>query len=241
MTARFAKPLFAILLGVVCIAGCSMDGKQAEETTSLLSDTKPPASKVTMASFSDQEEAADDKKDQADEKDKTESKSKKRKITIKTNYGDIGIELLDKEAPLSSKNFLAYAKEGYYDGTIFHRVIDGFMIQGGGFTKDMKKKKTKDPIKNESNNGVKNSKYTLAMARTGDPHSATSQFYISVADNPSLDRENARDGWGYAVFGRVVSGQKVVDKIGKVRTKTYGRMGDVPAEQIVIEKVTIVE
>lgn len=157
-------------------------------------------------------------------------------LLIKTSEGDIKVELFADEAPISTKNFVAYAKSGYYDGTIFHRIIDGFMIQGGGFTKDMQKKKTMAPIKNEADNGLKNEKYTLAMARTSDPNSATSQFFINTVDNQGLDRPNP-DGYGYAVFGKVVDGTEVVDKLGKVKT---GRQ-DVPVEQIVIEKVELLE
>ncbi|GAB5406383.1 MAG: peptidylprolyl isomerase [Aureliella sp.] len=162
-------------------------------------------------------------------------------ITLTTNHGDIEIELLSEEAPKSSENFLTYAKEGFYEGTIFHRVIDGFMIQGGGFTAEMEQKKKNGPIENEGGNGVQNAKYTLAMARTADPNSATSQFFINVNDNRFLDRDQAQDGFGYAVFGRVVSGTEVVDKIAKVPTGTHRGMGDVPTEQVIIEKVAVAE
>jgi len=161
---------------------------------------------------------------------------------IKTNHGDIKVEIFAKEAPISAKNFDDYVKAGFYDGTIFHRVIDGFMIQCGGFTPDMKEKSNKSaPIKNESSNGLKNQKYTLAMARTSVPDSATSQFYINVADNDFLDKANSRDGVGYAVFGKVLEGQAVIDKIAKVKTASRGGHGDVPVEAIVVEKVTKVE
>jgi cyclophilin family peptidyl-prolyl cis-trans isomerase len=161
---------------------------------------------------------------------------------IKTNQGDIKVETFPKEAPISAKNFDDYVKAGFYDGTIFHRVIPGFMIQCGGFTRDMKEKDNKSaPIKNESSNGLQNKKYTLAMARTSVPDSATSQFYINVADNDFLDKANSRDNVGYAVFGRVVEGQDVVDKIAKVRTGNKGPHGDVPLEPIVIESVTKVD
>lgn len=162
-------------------------------------------------------------------------------LLIKTSEGDIKVELFADEAPLSTKNFLAYAKSGFYEGTIFHRIIDGFMIQGGGFTKDMKKKDTMSPIKNEAGNGLENKKYTLAMARTSDPDSATSQFFINTADNGFLDRVRSRDRVGYAVFGKVVDGQEVVDKLGKVKTTTKNYMGDVPVDTIVIEKVELLE
>jgi peptidyl-prolyl cis-trans isomerase A (cyclophilin A) len=161
---------------------------------------------------------------------------------IKTNQGDIKVEIFTKEAPISAKNFDYYVKDGFYDGTIFHRVIPGFMVQCGGFTPDMKEKANKQkPIKNESSNGLQNKKYTLSMARTNVPDSATSQFYINVADNGFLDKAEARDGVGYAVFGRVVEGQDVVDKIAKVATATRGQHSDVPTEPIVIEKVTKID
>ena len=159
--------------------------------------------------------------------------------TIKTNHGDIKIELFDEEAPISASNFLAYAKEGFYGGTIFHRVIDGFMIQGGGFTADMGRKDTKAAIANESANGLKNDKYTLAMARTSVPDSATSQFFINTADNDFLNRASSQDGVGYAVFGKVVEGTEVVDKIGKVATGIQAGMQDVPNEVVLIESVEL--
>lgn len=160
-------------------------------------------------------------------------------ITIKTNLGDIQVELFEEQAPVSSSNFLEYAKEGFYDGTIFHRVIDGFMIQGGGFTADMSRKSTKPPITNEAGNGLTNDKYTLAMARTSDPESATSQFFINTNDNSFLNRANSQDGVGYAVFGKVVAGQDVVDQIAKVATGNSGGMADVPVETVVMESVTV--
>lgn len=162
-------------------------------------------------------------------------------ITIKTNLGEIGVELLETEAPISTANFMSYVKDGFYTGTIFHRVIDGFMIQGGGFTEDMARKDTKSPIENEAGNGVGNAKYTLAMARTSDPNSATSQFFINTKDNDFLDRASSQDGVGYAVFGKVVSGEEVVDQISKVSTGTRSGMQDVPVEAVVIEGVTVAE
>jgi peptidyl-prolyl cis-trans isomerase B (cyclophilin B) len=162
-------------------------------------------------------------------------------LVLKTSEGDIKIELFEKEAPISSQNFMAYAKAGFYDGTVFHRVIDGFMIQGGGFTADMKQKKTNSPIKNESSNGLKNSKYTLAMARTSVPDSATSQFFINTTDNGFLDKSQAQDGVGYAVFAHVVEGQSIVDKIGKAKTGTSAGMRDVPVKAITIDSVEIIE
>jgi peptidyl-prolyl cis-trans isomerase B (cyclophilin B) len=161
-------------------------------------------------------------------------------LILKTSEGDIKVELFEKEAPISSENFLKYAQEGFYDGTIFHRVIDGFMVQGGGFSADMKRKSTHPPIKNEAGNGLKNIKYTLAMARTSDPNSATSQFFINTTDNGFLNRAESQDGVGYAVFGKVVEGMDVVDRIGKVKTGTAAGMRDVPVKPVVIESVEMV-
>ena len=160
-------------------------------------------------------------------------------VTLKTSLGSIVIELDPEKAPITVANFLSYCKKGYYNGTIFHRVIKGFMIQGGGLTGDLENKKGQlDPIKNEADNGLSNLKYTIAMARTSDPHSATSQFFINTKDNKFLDH-TARDlrGWGYCVFGRVVSGQDVVDKIEAVKTARSGIYSDVPVTPIEILQV----
>ena len=157
-------------------------------------------------------------------------------ITIKTNHVDFSIELNEKEAPITVKNFLSYVDKGFFTGTIFHRVIDGFMIQGGGFDKDMMQKETDAPIKNEADNGLKNAPYTIAMARTSDPDSASSQFFINVANNSFLDYPG-QDGAGYCVFAKVVSGTDVIDLIGKVKTGSSGGHQDVPTEVIMIEEV----
>jgi len=158
-------------------------------------------------------------------------------VELQTNHGNIRIELDTANAPKSSENFLAYVRSGHFDGTIFHRVIDGFMIQGGGFEPGMKQKPTLAPIQNEANNGLKNERYTLAMARTSDPHSATAQFFINVADNAFLNHTApSAQGWGYAVFGKVVEGQDVVDKIKSVKTGRKGFHDDVPQEDVVILK-----
>ncbi|MDE2253238.1 MAG: peptidyl-prolyl cis-trans isomerase [Betaproteobacteria bacterium] len=158
-------------------------------------------------------------------------------VELHTNKGVIRIELDTEKAPKSAANFLAYVKSGHFDGTIFHRVIDGFMIQGGGFEPGMKQKPTQAPIPNEANNGLKNKRYTLAMARTNDPHSATAQFFINVADNAFLDHSApTAQGWGYAVFGHVVDGQDVVDAIKGVKTGNKGFHQDVPVEDVVILK-----
>ena len=160
-------------------------------------------------------------------------------VKLTTNHGDILIELDAEKAPLSVANFLNYVRAGHYDGTIFHRVIKGFMIQGGGFDAGMSQKPTDAPIQNEANNGLKNAKYTLAMARTNAPHSATAQFFINTVDNGFLDfKSESPSGWGYAVFGKVVEGQDIVDKIEKVRTGRSGGHTDVPVEAVVIEKAT---
>ncbi|MDE1952638.1 MAG: peptidyl-prolyl cis-trans isomerase [Betaproteobacteria bacterium] len=158
-------------------------------------------------------------------------------VELHTNKGVIRIELDAEKAPKSAANFLAYVKSGHFDGTVFHRVIDGFMIQGGGFEPGMKQKPTQAPIQNEANNGLKNKRYTLAMARTNDPHSATAQFFINVADNAFLDHTApSSQGWGYAVFGQVVEGQDVVDAIKGVKTGGKGGHQDVPLEDVVILK-----
>lgn len=156
---------------------------------------------------------------------------------ISTNQGDITLELFAKKAPLSVANFVAYANSGFYNGTIFHRVIASFMIQGGGLDKSMAKKSTKAPIANESFNGVSNSKYTISMARTNNPDSATSQFFINTQNNASLDAMGERAG--YAVFGKVTNGQAVVDSIERSKTTRMAGRGDVPVEQVVIESITI--
>jgi len=157
------------------------------------------------------------------------------KVKLTTNHGPIVIELDEAKAPISTKNFLAYVDDGHYDGTIFHRVIDGFMIQGGGFTKSMQQKPVKPPIKNESTNGLKNDNYTVAMARTNVRDSATSQFFINVKDNDFLNFAGDANP-GYAVFGKVVEGKDTVDKIKKVATGNAGGHQNVPREAVVIEK-----
>jgi peptidyl-prolyl cis-trans isomerase B (cyclophilin B) len=158
-------------------------------------------------------------------------------VELHTNFGVIRIELDAERAPLSTENFLNYVRKGHYDGTVFHRVIDGFMIQGGGFAPGMKQKATDAPIRNEANNGLKNDVYTLAMARTSDPHSATAQFFINVANNDFLNfKSETPQGWGYAVFGKVVDGTEVVDRIKGVRTGRRGFHDDVPVDDVVIEK-----
>jgi len=160
-------------------------------------------------------------------------------VLLTTNHGQITLELDADKAPKTVENFLNYVKSGHYDGTIFHRVIDGFMIQGGGFSPDMRQKPTEDPVENEANNGLTNDRYTIAMARTSDPHSASAQFFINVNDNDFLNFPGSA-GWGYCVFGKVTSGTEVVDTIGKVETGRRSMFSDVPTEDVVIEKAEIV-
>ena len=160
-------------------------------------------------------------------------------VLLKTNMGDIVLELNQEKAPKSVENFVQYVKSGQYNGTIFHRVIDGFMIQGGGFDKDMKEKATRAPIQNEAANGLKNDIYTIAMARTSAPHSATAQFFINTANNSMLNYPS-RDGWGYAVFGKVIKGSEVVDKIKNVSTGNRGGHQNVPITPVVIESASVI-
>ena len=156
-------------------------------------------------------------------------------IRFETTLGDFTIEMLEKEAPLSVANFLKYVDDGYFDGTIFHRIVPGFVIQGGGFTEDMTQKKTRAPVKNEADNGVKNKRGTLSMARTNDINSATSQFFVNLKDNDFLD--NSRGNFGYAVFARVTSGMDIVDKIAAVSTGRRGGHDDVPTEAVIMKSV----
>jgi len=163
-------------------------------------------------------------------------------VEMETSAGTIRIELDDEKAPLSTQNFLDYVRKGHYDGTIFHRVIKGFMLQGGGFDEQMGQKPTAAAIQNEANNGLKNKRYTLAMARTSAPHSATAQFFINTVDNGFLDfTAESAQGWGYAVFGRVVDGTEVVDAIEKVRTGSSGGHADVPVEAVRIVRAVEVD
>lgn len=163
-------------------------------------------------------------------------------ITLHTNFGDILIELDFENAPQTAQNFQQYAQDGFYEGTIFHRVINNFMIQGGGFSTDMEQKSTRDPIENEADNGLKNNIGTLAMARTQDPHSASAQFFINVSDNAFLNHTSKDiNGWGYCVFGKVSEGMDVVNKIKAVETGNHGPHQDVPVEPVIVEKVSVSE
>ena len=172
----------------------------------------------------------------------TETESSNPKVTLETNKGTVVLELYPDKAPKTVANFISYAKDGFFDGTIFHRVIPNFMIQGGGFTEEMQQKETKAPIENEANNGLKNETGTIAMARTGNPHSATAQFFINTKDNSFLDfSAPTQQGWGYAVFGKVVDGMDVIREIEKVQTGSKMGHQDVPVENIVILKATVAE
>ena len=162
------------------------------------------------------------------------------RVLLKTSMGDIVLELNQQKAPVSTANFLQYVKSGQYNGTIFHRVIPNFMIQGGGFTPDMQEKPTRAPIHNEANNGLKNDAYTIAMARTSEPQSATAQFFINTKNNDFLNYPG-QDGWGYAVFGKVVQGTGVVDRIAHVETGSVGPYQDVPVQPVIIESATILK
>jgi len=159
-------------------------------------------------------------------------------VILSTNHGKIKLALDAEKAPKTVENFVAYVKSGHYNGTIFHRVIDGFMIQGGGFEPGMKQKTTNDPIENEAKNGLKNEPYTVAMARTSAPHSASAQFFINIKNNSFLDYPG-QDGWGYCVFGKVAEGTDVIDKIRTVKTTRSGMHADVPVEDVIIEKAEL--
>lgn len=164
------------------------------------------------------------------------------KVKLSTNHGDIVLQLDAEKAPLTTENFVQYVKDGHYDGTVFHRVIKGFMIQGGGFEAGMSQKKTRASIQNEADNGLKNKKYSIAMARTMEPHSASAQFFINASDNDFLNHSGKNvQGWGYAVFGEVIEGREIVDAIEKVATGSKAGHQDVPKDDVIIEKAEIIE
>ncbi|KIY41111.1 MULTISPECIES: peptidylprolyl isomerase [Pseudomonas] len=164
------------------------------------------------------------------------------KVKLSTNHGDIVLQLDAEKAPLTTENFVQYVKDGHYNGTVFHRVIKGFMIQGGGFEPGMSQKKTRASIQNEADNGLKNKKYSIAMARTMEPHSASAQFFINASDNDFLNHSGKNvQGWGYAVFGEVIEGREIVDAIEKVATGSKAGHQDVPKDDVIIEKAEIVE
>ncbi len=164
------------------------------------------------------------------------------KVKLSTNHGDIILQLNAEKAPLTTENFVQYVKDGHYNGTVFHRVIKGFMIQGGGFEPGMSQKKTRASIQNEADNGLKNAKYSIAMARTMEPHSASAQFFINASDNDFLNHSGKNvQGWGYAVFGEVIEGREIVDAIEKVATGSKAGHQDVPKDDVIIEKAEIIE
>ena len=233
---------------VFFLAGCNQDDaaekanvSETESTSETTQDSEEPGSEATeeapeTSGDAEGNDTGDTKNNEVSGDDKaTQNTGGNPVVIIKTNKGDIKIELDKENAPISTENFLAYVQDGYYDGTIFHRVINGFMVQGGGFMADGQQKPTKAPIKNEADNGLKNERGTLAMARTQDINSATSQFFINQVDNAFLD--NGRRDFGYAVFGKVVDGMDIVDAIAVVQTGP----GDVPNEQVIMESVTVVE
>lgn len=174
--------------------------------------------------------------------DAPEAPMTKTRVELQTSLGNVVLELDPTKAPRTVENFLAYVRAGFYDGTVFHRVIPGFMVQGGGFTPDMQQKQTQAPIVNEADNGLENDRGTIAMARTGDPHSATAQFFVNLVDNRPLNHTGkSMQGWGYTVFGEVVSGMDVVDRIARVPTGRSGPHSDVPREPVVIERARLLD
>jgi peptidyl-prolyl cis-trans isomerase A (cyclophilin A)/peptidyl-prolyl cis-trans isomerase B (cyclophilin B) len=215
--------IFALLLPALALAqGNTAPAKTAPKAPAKATAAKPKANEAPAVEV---------------------SKAVDPKVLIKTSLGDITVELYPDKAPKTVENFLAYVNSGFYDGTIFHRVIDNFMIQGGGFTRDLQQKRTRPAIANEAKNGLSNLRGTLAMARTSDPNSATAQFFINVVDNPRLDFTSEQNGatWGYCVFGKVISGLDVVDKIKGVPTGAQGPFrSDVPVTPVVIEKMTVI-
>ena len=213
--------IFALLLPALALAQATAPAKPA---------AKAPAKAAPAKAKSEDK--------QAPASDKTASK-----VLIKTSLGDMTVELYPDKSPKSVENFIGYVNSGFYDGTIFHRVIDNFMIQGGGFTRDLRQKPTRAAITNEAKNGLSNLRGTLAMARTGDPNSATAQFFINVVDNPRLDYTSDANGatWGYCVFGKVTSGADIIDKIKAVPTGAQGPFkSDVPTTPVVIEKISVI-
>lgn len=226
------KLLFALFM-FFTFASCSVGQAQASETNMKTTKVENTAEKVS-------EQAK--KLESTLNKSSNTKETKNTMVIIKTSKGDIELALNAEKAPETVANFLSYIEDKHYDGTIFHRVIKGFMIQGGGFEPGLSQKPTKAPIVNEANNGLKNDKYTIAMARTSAPHSATAQFFINSKDNDFLNfTSETQNGWGYAVFGEVVNGKDVVDEIERVRTGNSNGFGDVPREDVVIESISVVE
>jgi peptidyl-prolyl cis-trans isomerase A (cyclophilin A) len=246
---RLLKTLWIVALAAVLMAALGCGPSAPPEGTEKAAKTEepkaaPPPAEAPAAEAPPAEETAKveplpvpKEAPKAVEQPKAAPKaiSGKPVVVMETSKGTIKIELDADKAPITVKNFLAYVDSKFFDGTIFHRVIPGFMIQGGGFQANMNEKSTRPPIQNESSNGLLNARGTLAMARTGDPHSATAQFFINHVNNTVLDKANSRDGWGYAVFGKVIEGMDVVDAIAKVPTTTKGMYENVPAEPVVIK------
>lgn len=219
--------LITFFLLTIGLAGC---GGTDTQTKSAASGTT-----IQVANASTSQQSSGDSMSQ-------DSSSGNPRVLIETSKGNITIELDAKNAPISAENFMAYVNDGFYDGTIFHRVIPGFMVQGGGMNPDMSEKQTKAPIQNEANNGLANDRGTLAMARTNMPHSASSQFFINVADNTFLNHKGETpQGWGYAVFGKVTEGMDTVDAIVGVKTGSHGMHQDVPAEPVLMNKVSVIQ
>ena len=234
--------LILLIPAVFYLTGCNQEETQNETATETASETDQGTEETPTADAATEEPSAEETTNDQITNDETssndeavEKKGGNPVVIIKTTKGDIKVELDREKAPISTDNFLAYVEDGYYDGTIFHRVINNFMIQGGGFMADGQQKPTKAPVKNEADNGLKNKRGTIAMARTGVVDSATSQFFINTVDNDFLN--HGKRDFGYAVFGKVVDGMDVVDAIAVVPTGP----GDVPDDQIVIESVTVVE
>lgn len=223
--------VFLIALATGCGGGDTPEERAEEESEA----AAPPPS----PSFEPAEEAG---REVIEEESESDIAGESRPLVeMRTNLGTITLELYPDKAPKTVDNFLSYVRRGFYDGTIFHRVVPGFVIQGGGFTPDMTKKETEPPIENEADNGLRNLRGTICMARTNDPHSATSQFFINTRDNAPLDfRERSLRGWGYAVFGKVIEGMEVVDEIEGVQTTNRDGYQDVPADPVVIESVRVV-
>ena len=224
LTKQIITLFFLLSLG---LAGCADNGtsaKSAAGTTVKVADTQNSSTQSSGASMSQ------------------ENSSTNPKVLIETSKGNITIELDAKNAPISAANFVSYVKDGFYDGTVFHRVIPNFMVQGGGMNPDMSEKQTKAPIQNEANNGLTNDRGTLAMARTNAPHSASSQFFINVVDNTFLNfKSETPQGWGYAVFGKVTEGMDIVDAIVGVKTGSHGMHQDVPVEPVIMNKASLIE
>lgn len=238
------KPIKLFIPLIVCVGllsfACGPSAPPEAEMEKAEPAEKPEA--APSAAEEAEEEAVETAKLEPPKKPAPEAPKPKEEdprpvVVMETSKGNIKIELDREKAPKTVENFLQYVDDGFYDGTIFHRVIPGFMIQGGGFTPEMREKPTRGTIENEAGNGLKNVRGTVAMARRPDPHSASAQFFINHATSPFLDKENARDGWGYAVFGKVIEGMDVVDEIAKVKTGNQGMHRDVPEEPVVIESV----